>query len=150
MESDMALPDPDLDPAFYESVRTKRFLAWVGDVTLIAMLCLLLLPFTAFTGILFFPAMMLVVGFVYRWITLANRGATWGMRLMGIGLYDRNGAPIDSGLAFAHTVGYSVSLAMAPLQLISVGAMVATPRGQGLTDMVLDTVMLNRALGGTR
>ena len=66
------------------------------------------------------------------------------MRLMAIELRDASGARLDLGLAFLHTIGYTVSWAVAPLQLISVILMAATPRGQGLTDMVLGTAALNR------
>lgn len=141
-----ALPDPRTAPAFYDGVRAKRVMAWVLDVVLIAVLCLLVLPFTAFTGLFFFPALMLFVGFIYRWFTIAGRSATWGMRLMGIELRDREGHRLDSGTAFLHTLGYSISVAMAPLQLISVILMGVSSRGQGLSDHVLGTTALNRAL----
>jgi uncharacterized RDD family membrane protein YckC len=110
---------------------------------LIAVLCTLILPFTAFTGIFFFPLMMIAVGFVYRWFTIAGGSSTWGMRLMGVGLRDHHGAPLSSGLALAHTFGYSVSVALPPLQLVSVVMMLVTARGQGLTDHILGTEAVN-------
>ncbi|MFD2739417.1 RDD family protein [Sulfitobacter aestuarii] len=139
-------PDPETHPQFYEGVPLKRLLAWLVDVTLIALICVLLLPFTAFTGLFFFPLMMLVVGFAYRVITLSNGSATWGMRLMGMELRDQADAPLDFTTAFLHTSGYAVSMAMAPLQLISVVLMATSARCQGLTDMLLGTAALNRRL----
>ena len=139
-----ALPDPATQPEFYSGVAVKRALAWVVDVTIVALLCLLILPFTAFTGIFFFPALMLFVGFLYRWFTIAGGSATWGMRLMAIELRDADGERFSSGTALAHTAGYTVSVITAPLQLISMILMVATARGQGLTDMVLGTTAINR------
>jgi uncharacterized RDD family membrane protein YckC len=133
----------DFDPRLYDGVTIKRGIAWIFDVVLIAMLCALVLPFTAFTGIFFFPALMLFVGFIYRWFTLAGGSSTWGMRMMGIRFRDHDGAPLGSGLALAHTFGYTVSVAVAPLQLISVILMLATPRGQGLSDLVLGTEAVN-------
>lgn len=127
----------------YEGVVFKRGIAWIFDMILIALLCTLVLPFTAFTGIFFFPFLMLVVGFIYRWFTIAGGSSTWGMRLVGISLRDYHGAPLSSGLAFAHTLGYSVSVAVAPLQLISIIMMLISARGQGLTDLVLGTVAVN-------
>ena len=140
----MTLPNPDTAPAFYRGVPAKRLLAWVVDVTLIAILCLLVLPFTAFTGIFFFPFLMLVVGFLYRWFTIANHSSTWGMRLMAIELRDMDGGRLSSGAAFLHTAGYTFSVITAPLQLISMGAMLLTPRGQGLSDLVLGTTAINK------
>lgn len=127
----------------FAGVPLKRAIAWVFDVVLIAILCTLILPFTAFTGVFFFPLMMLVIGFLYRWFTIAGSSATWGMRIMGIGLRDLDGTPLTSGMALAHTAGYTVSVAMAPLQLISCILMVFTARGQGLSDLVLGTTAVN-------
>lgn len=130
-------------PHHFAGVPLKRGLAWVFDVILIAVLCILVLPFTAFTGIFFFPFLMLVVGFIYRWFTIAGGSATWGMRMMGIALCDNDGTPLTSGLALAHTFGYTISIALPPLQLISIILMLVTARGQGLTDQVLGTTAIN-------
>jgi uncharacterized RDD family membrane protein YckC len=137
-------PDPDTHPEFYDGIPMKRLLAWVVDMIVIIGLCLLVLPFTAFTGIFFFPVLMLLVGFFYRVITLTTGSAPWGMRLMGMELRDLRDRPFDFGTALLHTLGYSVSWAMAPLQLISVVLMCVTERKQGLSDMVLGTVAVNR------
>ena len=137
-------PDPDIQPEFYEGVLTKRFFAWAVDAIVIALITVLVLPFTAFTGIFFFLPLMALVGFVYRVATLANRSATPGMRLFSMEL--RTGADQRFSLftALAHTLGYYVSVAVAPLQLISVVLMCISARAQGLTDMLLDTVPMNR------
>jgi len=74
------LPDPHRSAEFYDGIPTKRLLAWVVDTVLIGLVSVLVLPFTAFTALFFFPALMLVVGFAYRWFTLAGGSATWGMR----------------------------------------------------------------------
>lgn len=133
----------DFDPYLYDGVTIKRGIAWVFDVVLIAMLCALVLPFTAFTGIFFFPFLMLVVGFIYRWFTLAGGSSTWGMRMVGIHFRDHRGAPLSADLAFAHTLGYTISITIAPLQLISIIMMFITQRGQGLTDLLLGTEAIN-------
>lgn len=138
------LPDPRREPRFYRGVATKRALAWVIDGGITLALCLLILPFTAFVGLFFWSALWMTVGFLYRWGTLASGSATWGMRAMALTLRERDGARLSGGTALAHTVGYSLSLAMIPLQLISVALMAGLGRGQGLTDMVLGTAMLNR------
>lgn len=136
-------PDPFEQPEFYDGVPAKRLLAWVVDSVIVLLMCLLALPFTLFMGIFFFPLMWLVISFCYRAATIASGSATWGMRLMGIELRDRRDEAFDGSLALAHTAGYAVSVAVAPLQLISIVLMLVTERKQGLSDMVLGSVAVN-------
>jgi uncharacterized RDD family membrane protein YckC len=138
------LPDPDYQPEFYANVAPKRFFAWVVDSIVIVLLTLLALPFTAFLGVFFFPVMVLVLGFAYRVVTLANGSATWGMRLMAIELRRWDGRRFDLEAAFLHTLGYSISIAVAPLQVVSVVLMLTSSRGQGLTDHMIGSAALNR------
>lgn len=140
----MMTPDPEIQPQFYASVPSKRLVAWIFDMILIFVICLIILPFTAFTGLFFFPFLMLVAGFLYRVATLAGGSATWGMRLMSLEIRQGDDRPLDGLTAFLHTLGYSVSLAIPILQLISVVLMLTSARKQGLTDMVLGTVALNK------
>ena len=127
----------------YDGVPLRRGLAWIIDMVIIGVLAALVLPFTAFTGIFFFPFLMLVVGFLYRWASIATASATWGMIAVGIRLQDSHARNLSSGLAFAHTLGYSLSVAIAPLQLVSIVLMLVTARGQGLTDLFLGTEAVN-------
>jgi uncharacterized RDD family membrane protein YckC len=138
------LPDPTARADFYDGIRTKRLIAWVLDMVLIAVLSSILLPFTAFTALFFFPFFMLVTGFFYRWFTLSVGSATWGMALMGIQIRDGQGDRLSGSLAFWHTLGYTLSVAIAPLQLLSVGMMCLSPRRQGLSDLLLNTAAINR------
>jgi len=138
------LPDPFNQSHFYQSVPGKRLIAWLIDLVLIVFLCVLALPLTAFMGVFFWPAMLMVLGFAYRVVTLANGSATWGMRFAGVELRDAQGARFDLSLALAHTIGYTISFAFPILQVISVVMMLTGARGQGLTDMFLGTVALNR------
>ena len=141
------LPDPELKPEFYTDVATKRFMAWFVDTILITLLCLLIIPFTAFTALFFLPLLYLVVGFVYRTVTLAGRSATPGMRLMAVELRSRDGSRLDLPMAALHTLGYTVSVSMVLPQIVSIVLMLTSPRGQGLSDVVLGTAALNRAAG---
>ncbi|PZX18519.1 putative RDD family membrane protein YckC [Palleronia aestuarii] len=138
------LPDPAIHGTLYDDVPTKRFLAWIVDVIVIALISLALTPLTAFTAILYFPLFYVCVGFAYRTATLARGSATWGMRLCSIELRDLDGERFDLWSAFLHTAGYTASVAMFPLQLVSGVLMVATPRGQGLTDHVMGSAAINR------
>lgn len=144
MSASLGLPDPATKPQFYDGILIKRAIAWLFDAILVGVLCILILPFTVFTAVLFFPLLMLVVGFIYRWFTIASKSSTWGMRLVGIELRDHEGLRLQSGTALAHTAGYTFSVAVAPLQLISILMMIVTERKQGLTDHLLGTAAINR------
>ena len=138
------LPDPVREPDFYAGVTLKRGLAWVVDTAITFGISVLVLPFTAFTALFWWPVLWLTVDFLYRWATMARGSATWGMRLMAITIRDRDGRPLDAAVSFAHVLGYSVAMAFFPLQLVSIGVMVALRRGQGLTDLALGTAAINR------
>lgn len=137
------LPDPVRDAELYADVPTKRLFAWVIDVVLISLITLLLLPVTLFTAIFYLPFLYALVSFLYRWVTLSRRSATPGMRMAAISLRQSNGDAFDTTTAFLHTAGYFVSLAVFPLQLISIAAMLIGERKQGLTDLLLGTAALN-------
>ncbi len=138
-----ALPDPETHSEFYEDVPSKRLIAWFVDFLFIALLTAFLSIFTLFTALFILPLFYAAISFVYRWVSLSRRSATPGMRLMAIEFRRADGEHFDGGTAFMHTAGYFVSVAVFPLQLISIGAMLMTERRQGLTDMVLGTVAMN-------
>lgn len=138
------LPDPERNADFYAGVATKRLFAFLVDAGLIFLLGLIILPFTAFTALFFFPVFMGIVGFLYRWATLSSRSATWGMRLMAIEIRESDGMRLNGTTALLHVIGFYVSFAVFPLQLISALMMVGLRRGQGLTDFILGTAAINR------
>ena len=138
------LPDPAVRPEVYDDTPTKRALAWVVDLAVIGAATALTIPLTLFAALFVLPIVWLTVGFAYRAATLARGGATWGMRLMSIGLRDRRGERPDFGTALAHTALYYVAMAMFPAQILSAGLMAATPRRQGLGDHILGTAVVNR------
>jgi len=138
------LPDPMVQPEFYDSVTIKRGLAWVIDAALILALVIPIVVMTLFVALWFLPLLFFVVGFIYRVATITGRSATWGMRIMSIEFRDSRGEHFDFSQAFMHTLGYTVSMSVFPLQLISIAMMFLTERGQGLTDMLLGTVAINR------
>jgi len=138
------LPDPDFQSEFYADVPVKRALAWIFDTILIAVLTALVVPFTLFTALFFLPVLYLAISFLYRVVALTRKSATPGMRLMAIEFRDRTGAKFDLGTAFLHTLGYTLTIGTVLPQLLSAVLMLTTARGQGLTDMVLGTVAINR------
>lgn len=139
-------PDPQYQQGFYDNVPSKRLVAWVIDSVLVLILCVLLVPFTGFLGLLVWPAFWMVIGFAYRVVTLSMGSATWGMKAMSIELRDAQGERLDLSQAFLHTLGYSVSIAVPILQVISIVLMLTSDRKQGLTDMLMGTVAINRRL----
>jgi uncharacterized RDD family membrane protein YckC len=139
-----SLPDPEYQAEFYADVPVKRALAWGVDTILIALITLLVVPFTLFLGLFFLPVLYMALSFLYRTVGLARRSATPGMRLMAIEFRDRTGARFDLGTAFLHTLGYTLTISTLLPQLLSIGLMLTTARGQGLTDMVLGTVAINK------
>ena len=141
---DHSLPDPVYQAEFYADVAVKRALAWVIDTILIALTCLLILPLTAFAALFFLPLLYLTVGFAYRTFTLAGRSATLGMRLFAIEFRDHRGRTFDLPTAFLHTLGYTVTISLLLPQIVSAALMLTGPRGQGLTDLVLGSVAINR------
>ena len=139
-----SLPDPEYQAEFYADVPVKRALAWGVDTILIALITLLVVPFTLFLGLFFLPVLYMSISFLYRTVGLARHSATPGMRLMAIEFRDRTGARFDRGTAFLHTLGYTLTIGTLLPQLLSIGLMLTTARGQGLTDMVLGTVAINK------
>ncbi|WP_085309127.1 RDD family protein [Planktotalea arctica] len=137
-------PDPFRAPQFYASVPTKRLIAWIIDTAITLLLTVLVIPFTAFAGLFFFPLLALVIGFGYRCVTISASSATWGMRIMAIELRDARGERFDFPQAVMHTLGYSLSMAFVLVQIASIIMMLGTARAQSLTDLALGSVMINR------
>jgi uncharacterized RDD family membrane protein YckC len=144
----MPLPDPDLLPEFYAWVPTKRLIAWAVDALFILALTVLALVATALLTLLILPVLYAAVNIAYRTVTLAKWSATPGMALMAVELRDARGRRLDPMTAFLHTLGYTVSVLIVPLQVASVALMLVTRRRQGLTDLVLGTAMINRPASG--
>ena len=138
------LPDPEFQAEFYQGTALKRGVAWVIDTALVALLTAIAVPFTAFLALFFLPALFLALNFLYRWATLSTRSATWGMRLTAVEFRRLDGGRFDPGTAFLHTLGYTLSWIVPVVQLVSVAFMLASPRGQGLSDLVLGTVAINK------
>ncbi|MDA7424199.1 RDD family protein [Thalassococcus lentus] len=138
------LPDPIRQAEFYEGVTLKRGVAWIFDFIITALLVVPVLVFTAFLGVFFLPLLFFIVGFFYRVFTITHGSATLGMRMMAIEFRDMHGQRLDRQQAFMHTLGYTFTIMTFLLQLVSIGFMFTSERGQGLTDMALGTVALNK------
>jgi uncharacterized RDD family membrane protein YckC len=139
-----ALPDPHHDPAFYDGVPTKRGLAWVVDILLITGLTFLAGIVTLSVAWWLWPLAYLAIGAIYRISTLANRSATWGMRLVGIELRRQDGERFDGTTAVLHVAGYYASMTFILPTIASIAAVLMTERRQSLTDLLLGSAAINR------
>ena len=110
----------------------------------ILLLTLVAIPLTGFLGLFVLPFLWLAVGFFYRVLTLAARSATPGMALMGIEFRNFDGQRFDKASAFLHTAFFTFFFGVVVVQVLSIILMLTTPRGQGLGDMLMGTVAINR------
>ncbi|MCV6597083.1 MAG: RDD family protein [Mangrovicoccus sp.] len=139
------LPDPDTAPEFYDDVVLKRLFAWIADSLAILALSILVLPFTAFTGIFFFAAIYMVLGVIYRIVTLTRYSATPGMLLTSIEIRRSDGGRMDATLATLHTLLFTFFSTFFLLQAVSIILMLINDRRQGLHDMLLGTAAVNKS-----
>jgi uncharacterized RDD family membrane protein YckC len=137
------LPSPETRPDFYAGVPLKRGFAWIVDFVVIGLITVVVSIITVI-GVFFVPFFFFLVGFLYRWVMIANGSATLGMRVAAIEFRNRFGERFDASTAFMHTLGYTLSMMVFPIQLISIALMLISERGQGLTDHVLGTTAVNR------
>ncbi len=141
-------PDPDLFPHFYTAVLPRRALAWAIDTLFTVVLTAALLPLTGFLAIFVLGGFYVGINFLYRWIGLSRHSATLGMRLVGLEFRDAEGYRMSGAQGFLHTLFYALSVAFVFPQILSVAMMVLTRRRQGLSDVVMNLVLVNsRALG---
>lgn len=142
--TDTQLPDPVTQAAFYEGVPTKRFLAWVVDIVVIALMSAVLATLPFFIGWFFYPLIFIVLSFIYRVTTISSGSATWGMRLFNIELRNREGRPLESSEALLHSAAYMVASGFFLPQLISIVLMLVSERKQGLHDFLCGTAAINK------
>ena len=102
-------------------------------------------PFTFFVSLFLFPFFYEAIDFIYRTATQSKGSATIGMRIMAIELRHESGHWLDFITSVFHTIGLYVSYAFVLVQLLSIGMMVMRDDRKSLTDMVIGTVMVNRA-----
>jgi len=140
------LPDPDLDSQFYDKVPTRRLVAWVFDGIITFGITFVISVMTLGLAFFIFPFVWLLVGLIYRTITIASKSSTWGMRMVGIEFRDKNGQKFDTGLALVHTLIFTVATGFFIAQIVSIVLMLTSRYGQSLQDMILGTTAINRPL----
>ena len=147
-DPDWHLPDPDSQGEFYADVPLKRLLAFLVDTVLLLLVTVLIVIVTLGLAAIFLVPVWWLLNLAYRTMTLANSSATPGMRLFAIEFRDTRGQRLDGSAAFLHSLGFMLSFTFFPVQILSMVLMVASPRGQGLSDHFLGTVALNRRAAG--
>lgn len=138
------LPDPELDPQFYDGVAARRLVAWCLDLLVLA--GLLVATVLASFGLLalIFPLLAFALNLGYRAWSLSRWSATLGMRALGIEIRNRNGDRLTPAEAFGHTCIYVLTMMTILGGVAHVVAILVSARGQGLHDMLLGTVAINR------
>lgn len=139
-----ALPDPDHDRAFYEGVAAKRLFAWVLDVIMVTAMTFVLGLLTLSLLWWLWPLVYVTVDFLYRAGTITSGSATLGMRMMNLQLRGPSGARLSRGEAVLHTLAYMVAAAFVLIQLVSIAMMALGARHQGLHDLLIGSVAINR------
>jgi uncharacterized RDD family membrane protein YckC len=141
------LPDPLLDPQFYDGVLPKRLIAWIVDAVIVGALWMVLVIGTLGTFALFMFFGLLLVNFAYRVFMVSRYSATLGMMLVGIELRNGRGDRLDEMHALWHVVLFLFLMVFFFINVISMIMMLFNPRGQGLHDMVIGTTAINRPAG---
>lgn len=145
------LPDPETAPELFEGVLTRRVLAYVLDLILIATIAVAAAILAVIAGFLTFgiawlaaPVIIVLSIAAYYAITLGSRQrATIGMRLFDIVLTPVHGRPLESWQAFAHPLLFWLTWWF--LTPFSVLLALFTPRRQMLHDLVLGTLVVRRS-----
>jgi len=142
----MSLPHPYDDPAFYDHLVTKRFLAWCIDLVITLVLVMIPLILSAFLLVFVFPLVWSAVAVAYRTVMLTRYGATLGMMVAAIKLRHLDAERPDAMICLWHSVIYAASMVFVFPQIGSVVLMLTTPYKQGLNDWLLSTTLVNRFL----
>ncbi len=140
----MKLPDPDFEPEYYSALPVKRALAWVIDTVIVLALCFVAMVLTAMLAILILPVLFVSVSTAYRWVTLNNYGATYGMMVAGIKLRHLDGRRADSTACAIHAAVFSLVQMFFLPQIFSIALILTTSYRQSLADLVVQTTMINR------
>lgn len=144
------LPHPEFDRQFYDGVPVKRLVAWMIDFAAIlvatAVGTLAIGIVTLGIGFAFFPAMLFLVSFLYRWLTISGASATPGMMLMGIELRSSDGHRLTPLVAAIHTGIFMFLMATLIGWIATAVSIWVTRYNQGLPDLLLGTTAINKPL----
>ncbi len=145
------LPDPRTAPELFDTLLTRRVIAYFIDLAIILalMIGVILAGFilglvtmgAAFVAI---PIALPIALVTYYAVTLGSpKRATVGMQMMDIVLTPTRGAPLDGWRAFFHPLLFWVTCWILPP--FSYLVALFTPRRQMIHDYVLGTLMVRRS-----
>ncbi|WP_157970113.1 RDD family protein [Pelagibacterium sediminicola] len=145
------LPNPAASPELFESILTRRVLAFVIDCVVMSILIVVLSIVAGVLGIftlglawLSIPVMVPVVFIAYYAVTLGSPSrATLGMRAMDIVLTPTRDAPLDGWMAMLHVVAFWATCSLLTPFILAVGLI--TNRRQLLHDILLGVLMVRRS-----
>ena len=146
-----ALPDPQTAPELFESLLTRRALAFLVDIVLIglmtgvlALVGLVLGFFTLGLGWLALPIVIPLAILGYYAATLGGPSrATIGMNLMDLVLTPTRGRPLDGWQILIHPLVFWITVWVAwPISLV---VALLTPRREMVHDLIAGTLMLRRS-----
>ena len=147
----MDLPDPVRDRQFYDGVPVRRLVAFCIDLlVIVALWCVVLVVgvlisiLTLGVGTPLALAVIAATDFLYRWVMLAERSATFGMILTGIEVRDAAGDRLNPMMAFLHVAGFYFSVFVTPLLVIGWFLMATSPYRRLLHDLFIGTAAINR------
>jgi len=146
--------DPAASPELFEGVLARRMVAFIIDVTLIALPLVVAAVFIFVLGLVTFglgwtlywllsPASVIWALFYYGLTLGSPASATLGMRLMEIEMRTWYGAPAYFVLGAVHAVVYWISVSVLTPLILLVGFFNA--RKRLLHDMLVGTVIVNNA-----
>lgn len=145
------LPNPAASPELFESILTRRVLAFVIDCVVMSILIVALSIVAGVLGIftlglawLSIPVMVPVVFIAYYAVTLGSPSrATLGMRAMDIVLTPTRDATLDGWMAMLHVVAFWATCSLLTPFILAVGLI--TNRRQLLHDILLGVLMVRRS-----
>ncbi len=147
----MGIPDPEIDPQFYDGVPMRRLIAFILDSLVIFGLWIVVVfigaILTAVTFGLATPVyfvMLAGTGLFYRWLMLSQRSATLGMMAVGIEVRDQTGEKCDRSTSFLHPLAFLFTLYFLPLAIIGWILMASSPEKRAMHDLMLKTVVINK------
>jgi uncharacterized RDD family membrane protein YckC len=148
--TDVFAPDPLTDQRLYDGVRTRRVLAFLLDVVILAILTFLVGVVVFFLGVvtlglgwLLYAILWPAVALVYCAFTLGGpNSATPGMRAFGLEMRTLDGGRMNPVLAMIHSVLFYASISLlTPLVLL---VSLIADRKRLLQDLIIGTVVVNR------
>jgi len=146
-----ALPDPETAPELFDSVLSRRVLAFVIDTVALAFIVAVITLIGTIAGFFTFglawlslPVILPLAVLFYYVATLGSpMRATLGMSLMDIVLVPARGYPLDGWKILIHPIVFWITVWIAwPISLV---VALLTPRRQMVQDLVTGTLMLRRS-----